>query len=315
MVRALASDFADLDDVRVSLMRDFRLVPIRDHRITQHVVRGVRHEAEVFAKLASQSDWTVVIAPECEGFLVDRICRVKSAGGNLLGPSPAVAELAADKQRTAEHLASVGVPVPEGQTWSPGDRLPVDFFYPAVLKPIDGVGSIGVRLIGSSTDKPCDTGLTDALMRLERYCVGIPVSVSMLCGPAGNIALAPCLQRLDDRRELQYLGGELPLETPVAQRAMSLASLAIRNFPQTVGYIGVDLVLGSSVDGTSDVVIEVNPRLTTSYVGLRAASHINLAQAMIDVAGGKLVKTSYCSELIQFSADGTVRFASDASTV
>ena len=105
------------------------------------------------------------------------------------------------------------------------------------------------------------------------------------------------------------------LETPVAQRAMSLASWAIRNFPRTVGYIGVDLVLGSSVDGTSDVVIEVNPRLTTSYVGLRAASHINLAQAMIDVAGGKLVEMSCCSELIQFSADGTVRFASDASTV
>ena len=172
-----------------------------------------------------------------------------------------------------------------------------------------------MQLIESATDHVCEVDSTESEMRLERYCVGTPVSVSFLCGPSGCIALAPCLQRLDEQRGFQYLGGELPVDTAVAQRAISLATLVVQNLPQSFGYMGVDLVTGSSVDGTSDVVIEVNPRLTTSYVGLRAASLVNLAQAMIDVAEGRHVEMTYCPEPIQFNADGTVRVSACATRV
>jgi predicted ATP-grasp superfamily ATP-dependent carboligase len=68
----------------------------------------------------------------------------------------------------------------------------------------------------------------------------------------------------------------------------------------------VDLVLGADPASREDFVIEVNPRLTTSYVGLRAACRENLAQAWLDVARGGQPVFSFASAALEFSADGTI---------
>jgi predicted ATP-grasp superfamily ATP-dependent carboligase len=47
----------------------------------------------------------------------------------------------------------------------------------------------------------------------------------------------------------------------------------------------VDVILGDGPAG--DVVVEINPRLTTSYVGLRALAVDNLVAAMLRVAEGR----------------------------
>ena len=49
------------------------------------------------------------------------------------------------------------------------------------------------------------------------------------------------------------------------------------------------MILGSDRRGAEDVVLEVNPRLTTSYIGLRHIVCGNLAARMIDVARGEAV--------------------------
>jgi predicted ATP-grasp superfamily ATP-dependent carboligase len=127
--------------------------------------------------------------------------------------------------------------------------------------------------------------------------------VAVLCGPAGNIALQPCEQILETGT-FAYLGGRTPIPLPLAERAKSLALAAIAAMPPTTGYVGVDLVLGEQADGSQDVVIEINPRLTTSYVGLRQVCKQNLAQAMLDVACGRLVDLSFREERVEFRADG-----------
>jgi predicted ATP-grasp superfamily ATP-dependent carboligase len=51
----------------------------------------------------------------------------------------------------------------------------------------------------------------------------------------------------------------------------------VESFRGLKGYVGVDLVLSKN----GPIVIEINPRLTVSYVGLRRVSNLNLARAMI----------------------------------
>ena len=74
-----------------------------------------------------------------------------------------------------------------------------------------------------------------------------------------------------------------------------------------MGYVGVDLVLGDNADGNGDRVIEINPRLTTSYVGLRAAAQANLAAAMLAAAEDRRPDMRFSPKSLQFDADGTVR--------
>ena len=137
---------------------------------------------------------------------------------------------------------------------------------------------------------------------------GLPASVAMLCGPAGSVALAACKQRISDDGRLRYRGGQLPLAPGLAKRASALGARAIAALPPTKGYVGIDLVLGREADGSEDFVIEVNPRLTTSYVGLRAAAGVNLAEAMRRVADGEPVDVPFSDKPLEFDADGNVSF-------
>ena len=71
------------------------------------------------------ADWTLCIAPEFDNHLA-RCCQaVTAAGGNLLGPSLEVVELASNKQRTSDHLSQKGVPVARGRMVAAGQPLPL----------------------------------------------------------------------------------------------------------------------------------------------------------------------------------------------
>jgi predicted ATP-grasp superfamily ATP-dependent carboligase len=316
MLKAIAADFAVVKNVETLVMVDEGLglhLPVCR-------VLPVRSAEEEFALLSAWSrrvDWTLVVAPEFDDVLRSHCRLVEESGGRLLGPSSSLVALAADKQRTAEHLAAAGVNVPEGISLALGESIPDGFSFPAVLKPRFGAGSEDMRLImEDQRSKPTDGGpwafpLADVgpanEFRLERFCPGIPASVAFLCGPTGRISLPPCRQRLSDDGQFRYLGGSAPLEPDLAHRARALANRAIASFPEPVGYLGIDLVLGDEPNGRNDVVIEVNPRLTTSYVGLRALMTDNLAAAMLAVAAGETPRLSFGSDQLEFDADGTVR--------
>ena len=308
MAEALAADFANVASVKmVTCLRDRRLAPWSPVGCrTIDVADRAEHDA-AFDRLAAEADWTVVIAPEIGGALAERCRRVAAVGGRLLGPDQSLIELASDKHRTAEFLAAAGVPAPQGVLHQACSPWPRDFAYPAVWKPLDGAGSQGVVYVPN----PNAPRLAPSSQRgrLERFCTGTPASVAFLCGREGlKYALPACRQRLSDDGTFRYLGGALPLPAELAERAKALVERAVGALVGAFGYLGVDLVLGESPDGRVDVVIEINPRLTTSYIGLRAAVEQNLAETMLCVAEGLAPPAPFkVRRAAQFDADGTVR--------
>lgn len=310
MVRAVTEDFAALEGVEVWGLRDSRLADFSLPR-REIMVASSAEERRDFVRLAGKCEWTLIIAPELDGMLAERVNWLRETNTRLLTPAGEFLAIASSKNGTAEHLRACGVPTPATPT--------EPYHFPLVLKRDDGAGSLAMRLmhnqeewetVSSSIPLPSaafpqrrrDRGAEEEY-RLEQFCPGLPVSVALLCGPAGNVPLQPCEQRLEPDT-LAYLGGSTPLPQDLEKRAQSLALAAIGAMPPTVGYVGVDLVLGETVDGSQDVVIEINPRLTTSYVGLRRACRQNLAQAMLDVANGGRVELSFRKERVEFRADG-----------
>jgi hypothetical protein len=138
---------------------------------------------------------------------------------------------------------------------------------------------------------------------LETYVPGQPASVAVLVADDSATALPVCLQRLSDDGRFRYLGGSLPVLGPQARLAQEVAVRAVGCIPALRGYVGVDLVLHA--DGTGVTVVEINPRLTTSYVGLRAALEVNLMAVVIgerheELRGPKRIRR------ISFTSDGQV---------
>lgn len=295
MIGALAGDLSNIADVDVCAMRDRRFEQLTLPDCEVRVVASSHEVKTGFRELASAADFTVLIAPEFNDILLNRVLAAEAINARLLSPDSRFVRLAADKLVTQRQLAARGVPTSQATLF----KLPLATF-PAVVKPRRGAGSLGVQVVSSPTDQ-LDVELEDAIV--EPFQAGLPVSVAVLCGPNQmRVPLAACQQRLSTDGRLQYLGGALPLSAALETRAEQLAVNAIAALPETTGYVGVDLVLGEESDGSKDVAIEVNPRLTTSYIGLRAACRSNLAKAMIDAAIGEPVSLSFAREPLEFTA-------------
>ena len=151
---ALAEDFAGLVGVTVTMTLDTRLPDGPGPWTTVRV--GPGDEPATVSRLAAEHDYTLCVAPETGGVLEARARWIESAGGRSLGSSPEAVALCADKVRTGDHLRSIGIPTPSSLRVVPRDGLPRGAPYPAVLKPIDGAGSLSTFFLESPDDLPAD---------------------------------------------------------------------------------------------------------------------------------------------------------------
>jgi tyramine---L-glutamate ligase len=265
----------------------------------------------VFRTLARSADRTMIIAPETDGVLESRCRQAEEDGGQLLGPSAAAVRLTADKLALAAHLSNRGVPTPPTSSIGEGDTCP--FPLPVVVKPRDGAGSEATTLIASTDEwRALVLDIEPQSQRRDRivqpFVRGQAVSVALLVGASGIQPLPAAVQHLSTDGRFRYEGGSIPLPSPQAARAQKLARAAVAAVPGLKGFVGVDLVLS---DGGGDAVIEINPRLTTSYVGLRALARFNLAAAILAACEGQpLLELAWRSRGVSWRPDGSVRFES-----
>jgi predicted ATP-grasp superfamily ATP-dependent carboligase len=312
MWRAVAADFAAVPGVRVHSLLGVNLTQPAPVAIELERVPEPGAACARLFSLAAQMDAVVVIAPECDGVLRQLACGVTTAGGRLWSPSAAFIEIAMDKQETCERLRRAGVPVPQGMSLQWPESLPSDFPYPAVLKPRDGAGSFGVCRMERAEAESWQLEEHAAGWRLERWHAGKAASVAVLSGPERRLILPAASQRLAGKTGFEYRGGRWPLEATLQHRAARLANAALDALPPAIGYIGIDLILGDETNGRDDVVIEVNPRYTTSYTGLRAASRVNLAELLIalqspdDAPQNQPLELSWHTDSLEFDAAGKI---------
>jgi predicted ATP-grasp superfamily ATP-dependent carboligase len=281
--------------MRDAIVEDLRSVP------ADVLTLDDDNEAE-FRGLSALADFSLVIAPETDGILEERCRWVEEEGGRLLGPTSDAVRLTGDKLTLASHLAKAGIPTP--RTWQLGDQ-PTSHF-PLVIKPRDGAGSQTTYLVRDRSElpRPSDESPQALEMIAQEFVAGTPASVAFLIGPLDCIGLVPCAQHLSDDGCFRYLGGHAPLAKELADRATLLALGAVSAVPGLFGYVGVDLVLAA--DPRGDCVIEINPRLTTSYVGLRELARFNIAEMLLRVACGEaLTSLEWRPATVEFVADGT----------
>lgn len=239
-----------------------------------------------------QADFSLIIAPEFEDILARRCEWAIRAGSRLLGPVPATIRLTADKLACAEFLLAHGIRTPA--SWAAQDVAPTT--YPLVVKPRCGAGSQNTQLVRDPKEyHACravpnpDAAGWEWDRIVQPFVPGRAASISVLAWDDQMFPLAACVQVLSDDGAFRYLGGRGPLGPGYQTRAEALARQVVAAVPGLTGYFGMDLILGSAVDGSEDTVIEINPRLTTSYIGLRRMVRGNLMQTLIDLVRGRQV--------------------------
>lgn len=213
------------------------------------------------------------IAPETGGVLAELSRQVLGAGAILLGSTPEAVEACGSKLKASRSLQRAGVPVVS--TWAPADG-PVPFPPPWVLKPDDGAGCEHTRVVRERAALPhALAGFPDGMVPVvQPYLGGCAASLALVCDNGAGEVLAFNQQdvRLDGEA-LHFHGTRTAPDASVRRHWSGLAERVAGAFPGLRGYVGVDLLQSPG----EHRVLEVNPRLTTSYCGLSNTLGQNVA--------------------------------------
>jgi len=250
---------------------------------------------------ARDCDAALVVIPESGGLLAQGVAMLRAGGVDVIAGSGDFLRAASDKWQTAKILYEAGIAHPISMTLA--DRrheAKLRKLTSFVVKPRDGCASHHIRTFDSFVD--ARSALETDLI-LQAKVPGQAVSVSLVASGAKQTIL-PAVRQTISAETFSYLGGCGPLESDAQRRAATLASHAVSAMPPTVrGFVGIDLILGETPG--DDYVIEINPRLSTSYVGLRRMIHGNLAARLFDLETGP-VSCAAAVESVRWTADGQV---------
>lgn len=288
MRRAISEDFlaAGCD---VLLPTDRRCAGL-SRRGQEALVQSGAELPDLLRHLGSQADYLFLIAPESAGRLQQVLEWVEPHQDRLLSPGLEWVRLFSDKQASCDWLDKGGVPVPAGRLWI-GSRdawPPSGIDLPAVLKPNDGCGGEDLQVIGRSWAEaklPMERS-----WRVECLVSGEPVSLLAIAGGGQRLLLQPTRQRFALGQLGDYVGGEMISDPESVAAIRAVVDQALQAMQGIRGMIGFDLVLERPQEGFKSKVtmIEVNPRLTSSYLGLREYYAGNLAECLLSLAQGEV---------------------------
>jgi predicted ATP-grasp superfamily ATP-dependent carboligase len=276
MLRALVDDLAAVPGVEVVTLLDPRLdieLAAKIHRLAPgsdfwSMFRRAAHDAEAV--------WP--IAPEQGGMLARLTQEVVGCGRVLLNSRLAAVRVAASKRATVAALQAAGVPAIPVLTG--GSELAPEI-EEVVVKPDDGAGCQDTLLFRSRDELRAWMQQSASSQHVvQPFVHGDAFSVSALfCEGRGRL-LACNRQYVSERQgRLHFEGVRVNARQDPDGRYRRLVAEVARALPGLWGYAGIDFIGTES----GPLVVEVNPRLTTSYAGLRRAIGANPARMVLEL--------------------------------
>lgn len=283
MLMALLNDLACVTGIETIVFRDPRLGQPLNHHPGQRWIMS-QPDRDIWDQLAAeirQVDAVWPIAPETDGTLERACAMVERAGKCLLNSPSRTVRLASSKGRTLERLAACGMAVVPSVRTGTIPRQP-PFAFPLVAKPDDGAGCEGSRIMISMVDWQSflDSPKSGEWL-VQPLIEGDPLSLSVIFSD-GEARVLTVNRQLIRRKDEGFIleGCQVNALSDTQGVLARLADDIAAAIPDLWGYSGVDLI--HSDQGFH--VLEINPRLTSSYAGIREAIGVNVADCVLHLA-------------------------------
>jgi len=281
MGRAVLEDCLAITNCEVYTTCDSRIQPPAHPRLTVYPISSPTKETEQFLQLATKTEQTLLIAPELDGVLEERIQQLASINRNSLLSTPEAVRVASDKSLFYETAKAANLPVPTTLQLSERDRQTAPLELPVVVKPRRGAGTTDTAIVRTQREwqKLWESELTIESFLVQAFIPGQPISLSCVIAPGhGTTSWLPAGTQCFER--LTYRGGTVGQTIARQSEAESIAAAAVAAIPGLNGYIGIDLILPEDPD-LPVMLLEVNSRITTSYLGYRRLVSESLAERML----------------------------------
>lgn len=276
MLNALLSDFLELGVSDIFTTRDNRLHAIS---LPVEIVAIDGDVYNVWQSCMNKADAVLIIAPESEGVLFRLTLMAEQSACHVLGCSSESVKIASSKIQTTTFLKANNIDSIETNYLSNTTFPQNEASW--VVKPDDAAGAENCYYCENNDHlyKLMNTINFENYI-LQKFQPGIPASLSMICNK-GLAHLIAC-----NLQNFYFENGKGVLKGIVVnglleywQQLNVLAQKIARADKGLKGYVGVDLIMTDQ----SAVVVEINPRLTTSYVGLRKSLSLNPAELILSI--------------------------------
>lgn len=297
MLSALLGNLTALDDLDVTVMLDWRLDDSAGMTGVNTVIIKQEHDiAEEFYRLAKQCDLVWPIAPEFDGILQNLCQTVESLGKRLLTSSAAAVAVAGNKFKTYQllnqnQIATVPTEMLEDTYSSSFDRLRTGGEW--MIKPVDGVGCADSYVITNRQDFE-QMAVHKGPYIIQPHLQGEKTSLSCLFKQGCGWLVCANLQRFELINRQYHLAEIAVNHHPDLGGYQQLIDNIARALPELWGYVGIDLI--ETAEQTW--VLEINPRLTTSFVGIYAALGVNVAEVVLQLLHGDPILDPACNRSI-----------------
>ncbi len=278
---AVLRDFSQIPDIEILMTYDQRLAaPTESHQVL--MVDTQQDVWAIWERCISVVDIVLLIAPETSGVL-ERLTRLaERLNKPILGCGASAIKLAGDKWLTYQSFISHYIPTIDTYL---ANALPLDMEEDSVAKPFvaklrDGAGCNDMAYFRDMQSLQVWLTGREHSHIVQPFQAGDAASFCMLCKNGKAYLLSCNCQHVQiDGQEFSYHGGVMNGMDEHREAFNRLAQKVAQALPSLAGYVGVDLIVYKG----EYFVLEVNPRLTTSYVALHQACGCNPAQMLLDL--------------------------------
>ena len=265
--------------------------------------------ATAIERIARTCDAGIVIAPD--DILADLTEIVEESTVNLGCPSKSVRNCA-DKLVCSRILSDNGIAVPgiidDANAGNINGADDADAGARYVIKPRSGCASEGISIVTARQERSVDVtaykdrtlpekaNLSDDFIVTELVS-GEHLSASLILGKT-MLPLTVNKQMVEIGTEtIMYNGGVVPYQTPRWEEVMDTAAKAA-DVLGCRGYVGVDIVAGDKL-----YVVDVNPRPTTSVLGIAKVIDHEIGDLIIRAGLGNLPESVGITGTFEFTKE------------
>jgi len=282
MLQALINELALCPGIELTVVLDWRIKEIQlpDNTTVVNVLKN-QCVYQLLPDLINKSGFVWPIAPEIDGALYKVTKLIEKTKAQLLNSCSQAIYLCSDKFATIQSLNLLGIASVETQSL---DLFSGEFEIPWVIKPKEGAGCLDTYYIAHENEFVLVKKQINCLKdySIQPFIKGATLSLSCLFRK-GEAWLLSCNQQ-----QMSIENGQFELEACIVniesdrineyQALINKIAIAI---PGLSSYVGIDII---QPDHGIPQVLEINPRLTTSYVGIQAATGLNIAKAVIEMS-------------------------------
>ena len=305
MLRSIISDFKSLNFSITTILdsRIFFLSPLL--KVDEVIQVGAKdNHLKLFEKYVNKANYIFIIAPEFSNILYNLTKIAKNSNKTILSVNLEGIKLGTSKFKTYMFFKNCNINTPKTYLipFKNGEIDPKFILHklkelkqPIIIKPVDGVGAESILYFENSNE------LNEFLLSrnqyidperyyiLQEYIKGDDLSASLI-GTGLNLnykVKSPIILSINTQflllgsfnRKSEYFGGSTPAESYQEIYENLKVIINHSDFSKIKGYYGIDFI---RKENKLIYLLEINPRLTTSYIGLRNTINFNPVELMLN---------------------------------